>query len=100
MEMKILVINEIFRRLEAELERVKREQAMRPWYQVRIHYELWRRKKQLEMNYEGMKFERTLLEQSNSTDPCVTVLGELYRKGDSTQEYYIGLYSGELRRAQ
>jgi hypothetical protein len=92
-EMSILVINEIFRRIAAENTRIETEFRRLRWYQFLKKRALWGEKQLFHKRRDALQNERWLLEQRNSPDPCVLILGELYRPGNTIQESYINLWT-------
>ncbi len=94
-KMPILVIQEIFRRIDAEMKRVQNEQEKLSWYHVRARYNLWLRMQDLKKKRSALQLEQRLLLVSNSFDPCAFVLQELYRPRSHSHEYHIGLWTGE-----
>jgi hypothetical protein len=90
--MVILVVNEIFRRIAAEIARIESELSMLRWYQLLRRRALWAKKRTFQRKQDALQNEQWLLEQGNSPDPCVLVLGEIYRPGNKYQEDHIKLW--------
>lgn len=96
--MKRLVIQEAFRRLDAEKERINTAVKAQSWWNIRGKNRLREQLSEVERSRCVLQLEQELQTVSNSTDPVVIVLGEPYRSWDTNQEYYIGLWTGGLRR--
>lgn len=93
--MATLVINEIFRRISVETDRIDRERLSLGWFHLLQKRALWAKKQTFQRKRDALQNEQWLLEQGSSPDPCVLILGEVYQAGNRYQEEHINSWLNE-----